>query len=71
MVALEAHRFNFVDEFLTLSRQIAIRQELARRDYQSTWQSYLTVSDKLLDPKLCYALADAGYRGVPLGKHSA
>ena len=70
MVALGAHRFDFVDEFLTLSRQIAIGQELAQRGYQATWQSYLTMSDKLLDPNLCHALADAGCRGVQLGLES-
>jgi radical SAM superfamily enzyme YgiQ (UPF0313 family) len=70
MIALGAHRFDFVDEFLTLPRQIAIGQELARRGYHATWQSYLTVSDKPLNPDLCHALAEAGCRGVQLGLES-
>lgn len=70
MIALGARRFDFVDELLTLPRQLAIGKELARRGYQATWQSYLTVNDKLLDPDLCNALADAGCRGVQLGLES-
>jgi hypothetical protein len=70
MITLGARRFDFVDEFLTSPRQIAIGQELARRGYQATWQSYLTVSDKLLNPNFCHALAEAGCRGVQLGLES-
>jgi hypothetical protein len=70
MIALGAHRFDFVDEYLTLSRQLAIGHELSRRGYQATWQSYLTVNDKLLDPDVCHALAGAGCRGVQLGLES-
>ena len=70
MIALGAHRFDFVDEFLTIARQIAIGQELSRRGYQATWQSYLTVSDKLLDPGVCHRLAQAGCRAVQLGLES-
>jgi hypothetical protein len=70
MIALGAHRFDFVDEYLTLSRQLAMGQELARRGYEATWQSYFTVNDKLLDPGVCQALADAGCRAVQLGLES-
>lgn len=70
MIALGSHRFDFVDEFLTISRQLAIGQELSRRGYQAEWQCYLTVNDKLLDPDVCSALADAGCRAVQLGLES-
>jgi hypothetical protein len=70
MIALGARRFDFVDEYLTLSRQLAIGRELSRRGYQATWQSYLTVNDKLLDPDLCHRLAEAGCRAVQLGLES-
>lgn len=70
MIALGAHRFDFVDEFLTIPRQLAIGQELKRRGYHATWQCYLTMSDRLLDPGICNALADAGCRAVQLGLES-
>jgi Radical SAM superfamily len=70
MVALGARRFDFVDEFLTISRQLAIGEELARRGYKASWQCYLTVSDKLLDPDVCAALAAHGCSGVQLGLES-
>jgi hypothetical protein len=70
MMALGAHRFDFVDEFLTIARQLAIGQELSRRGYQATWQSYLTMNDKLLDKGVCQALASAGCRAVQLGLES-
>jgi hypothetical protein len=70
MMALGARRFDFVDEFFTISRQLALGQELDRRGYKASWQCYLTISDKLLDPDVCAALASAGCSGVQLGLES-
>jgi hypothetical protein len=70
MIALGARRFDFVDEFLTISRQLAIGEELARRSYQASWQCYLTVTDKLLDPDVCATLARYGCSAVQLGLES-
>lgn len=70
MIALGARRFDFVDEFLTISRQLAIGQELARRGYQASWQCYLTANDKLLDPDVCATLAQCGCSGGQLGLES-
>jgi hypothetical protein len=70
MIALGAHRFDVLDEFFTISRQLALGQELARRGYRATWQCYLTMSDKLADPAVCQALAEAGCSGVQLGLES-
>jgi hypothetical protein len=70
MIALGAHRFDVLDEFFTISRQLALGQELARRGYRATWQCYLTMSDKLGDPAVCEALAAAGCSGVQLGMES-
>jgi len=70
MMALNARRFDIVDEFLTIARQLEIGRELARRGYRAEWQCYMTASDKLLDPGVCAALAEAGCRGVQLGLES-
>lgn len=70
MIALGAHRFDVLDEFFTISRQLALGQELARRGYRATWQCYLTMNDKLRDPAVCEALAAAGCSGVQLGLES-
>jgi hypothetical protein len=70
MIALGAHRFDVLDEFFTISRQLALGRELARRGYRATWQCYLTMNDKLGDPAVCQALAEAGCSGVQLGLES-
>jgi hypothetical protein len=70
MIALGASRFDVVDEFFTISRQLALGQELARRGYAANWQCYLTMNDKLGDPAVCQALAEAGCSGVQLGLES-
>lgn len=70
MIALGAHRFDVLDEFFTISRQLALGRELARRGYRASWQCYLTMNDKLGDPAVCQALAEAGCSGVQLGLES-
>jgi hypothetical protein len=67
IIALDTRRVDFVDEFLTIPRQLAIGQELDRRGYRASWQCYLTVNDKLLDPDVCAKLAEYGCSGVQLG----
>ncbi|RKT54557.1 B12-binding domain-containing radical SAM protein [Saccharothrix australiensis] len=70
VMALGAHRFDVLDEFFTISRQLALGREFARRGYRATWQCYLTMNDKLGDPGVCRALADAGCAAVQLGLES-
>lgn len=70
MIALGAHRFDVLDEFFTIPRQLALGKELARRGYRASWQCYLTMNDKLGDPAVCQALAEAGCSGVQLGLES-
>lgn len=70
MMALGTRRFDIVDEFLTIPRQLEIGRELARRGYKAEWQCYMTASDKLLDPGVCAALAEAGCRAVQVGLES-
>jgi hypothetical protein len=70
MIALDAHRFDILDEFFTIPRQLALGEALARRGYRATWQCYLTMNDKLGDPAVCAALAEAGCTGVQLGLES-
>lgn len=70
IMALNTKRFDIVDEFLPIARQLDIGRELARRGYQAEWQCYMTVSDKLVDPDVCAALAEAGCRAVQLGLES-
>lgn len=70
MVALGASRFDFVDEYLPITQQLKIGQELARIGRRATWQCYMIMNDKLLDPEVCAALAAAGCTGVQLGLES-
>jgi hypothetical protein len=70
MIGLGAHRFDILDEFFTIPRQLALGEELARRGYRASWQCYLTMNDKLGDPAVCQALAAAGCSAVQLGLES-
>jgi Radical SAM superfamily len=70
MVALGASRFDIVDEFLPIARQLELGRELARLGHRAEWQCYMTASDKLVNPDVCAALAEAGCRGVQLGLES-
>jgi hypothetical protein len=70
MIALNTRRFDIVDEFLPIARQLEIGRELARRGHQAEWQCYMTASDKLVNPDVCAELAAAGCRGVQLGLES-
>ncbi|RFU40234.1 radical SAM protein [Actinomadura logoneensis] len=70
IAALGASRVDFVDEYLTIPRQLKIGRELARIGHRATWQCYLTASDQLLDPDKCHALAEAGCGAVQLGLES-
>lgn len=70
VAALGIERVDFVDEYLTVPRQLRIGRELARIGHRATWQCYLTASDQLLKPETCQVLADAGCRAVQLGLES-
>lgn len=70
MAAIGAKRFDFVDEYLPIARQLEVGSQLRDRGYKATWQCYLTVNDRLLDPQVCEALAEAGCRGVQMGLES-
>ncbi|MFC5184973.1 B12-binding domain-containing radical SAM protein [Actinomadura harenae] len=70
IAALGATRVDFVDEYLTIPRQLKIGRELARIGHRATWQCYLTASDQLLSPDKCHALAEAGCSAVQLGLES-
>ncbi|MFD7812820.1 B12-binding domain-containing radical SAM protein [Streptomyces sp. NPDC059785] len=70
IAALGATRIDFVDEYLTIPRQLKIGRELARIGHRASWQCYLTASDQLLDPGRCQALAEAGCTAVQLGLES-
>lgn len=60
-------RFDFFDETFRISRQLAIGKALQEIGHTATWQCYLTITDKLLDEKVCEKLYDAGCRAVQLG----
>ncbi|MFF2957136.1 B12-binding domain-containing radical SAM protein [Kitasatospora sp. NPDC057965] len=70
IAALGVERVDFVDEYLTIPRQLRIGRELARIGHRATWQCYLTASDQLLKPETCRALAEAGCSAVQLGLES-
>ncbi|MEU1288893.1 radical SAM protein [Kitasatospora sp. NPDC005856] len=70
IAALGVERVDFVDEYLTIPRQLRIGRELARIGHRATWQCYLTASDQLLKPESCQALAAAGCSAVQLGLES-
>ncbi|MET8542293.1 radical SAM protein [Kitasatospora sp. NPDC004799] len=70
IAALGVERVDFVDEYLTIPRQLRIGRELARIGHRATWQCYLTASDQLLKPEACRALAEAGCSAVQLGLES-
>ncbi|GAA4240894.1 hypothetical protein GCM10022254_67520 [Actinomadura meridiana] len=70
IAALGVDRVDFVDEYLTIPRQLKIGRELARIGHRATWQCYLTASDQLLNPDTCHRLAAAGCSGVQLGLES-
>jgi hypothetical protein len=67
MVKLGGKRFDIVNELFPVPHQIALGKELKRIGYDATWQSYLTVTDDLLDPEKCHQLHSAGCRAVQLG----
>ena len=70
IAALGASRVDFVDEYLTIPRQLKIGRELARLGHRATWQCYLTAGDQLLKPETCHRLAEAGCSAVQLGLES-
>ncbi|WP_131738117.1 B12-binding domain-containing radical SAM protein [Actinomadura roseirufa] len=70
IAALGTDRVDFVDEYLTVPRQLKIGRELARIGHRATWQCYLTAGDQLLNPDTCHRLAEAGCRAVQLGLES-
>ena len=70
MVALGGHRFDFVDELISVQRQIQIGQALEKLNYHATWQTYLTVTNDLLNPRVCEQLYKSGCRAVQMGLES-
>lgn len=70
MIATRLKRFDVVDETFTVARQLALGEELIRRDYAATWQCYLTITNNLLDPHVARQLYRAGCRAVQLGLES-
>jgi hypothetical protein len=70
MMAIGATRFDILDEYLPIARQLRLGEELRRAGYEATWQCYLTVNDRLLDPAVVERLHRAGCRGVQLGLES-
>ena len=67
MITLGGYWFDFTDELMPVQRQIGIGDELRRRGYEAVWQCYLTITDDLLDPRVCQQLYEAGCRCVQLG----
>ncbi|MFA5134193.1 MAG: radical SAM protein [Patescibacteria group bacterium] len=60
-------RFDIVDETFPIGRQLQLGAQLQRLGHAATWQCYLTVTDRLLDPAVSVQLYEAGCRGVQLG----
>lgn len=67
MCQLGTHRFDILDEHFPIGRQLALGTELRQLGYMATWQAYLNVSDRLLDPQVCHDLYAAGCRCVLIG----
>lgn len=70
MMTIGAKRFDIADETFTIPRQLALGAELKKREYEATWQCYLTVTNNLLDPSVAEKLYASGCRAVQLGLES-
>ncbi|MBU6323744.1 radical SAM protein [Patescibacteria group bacterium] len=70
MQALGGSRFEIFDEMLPIPNQLALGRELKRIGHSATWECYLTMSNKLMDPAVCSQLYDAGCRAVQVGLES-